>query len=336
MKNPTLAVAGALAIATSLLISGCGNSATSSGSSNSAGGGGEKPVIGVSFEQTNEFRVAQQKYLEDAASELGADLKFQVANNSSELQASQMKTMVAQGAKGLIVLAFDPVSIEVPIKSLSQAGVTIVGIDNAPQDVNSVKYFVGADAYYDGAGAAKKFIELAAGKPYKLLELQGGLGTPVGQMRSQGLEEGLKDAPNIQIVSKVPTDWNAAPALSGTQNALEQYPDLDGIYIPTDGQIGSVFSALKSANKLLPVGDAGHVDIISVDGDSNGCAGVKDKFIDLVLATDLPTMARDAVQQTLNGINGQPIEKSPNLLKAIELTPDNFDTVSKTVWGCLP
>lgn len=322
--------AATLAIATiaGLGLSGC---AADSGGSTSSG----EKTIGVSFENGVGFREGQRKYYEIAAKDLGVKLDFQVAQNDAQRQSSQIKTMVSQGDAGVVILPLDGVAIEADIKSLDSANVPVTTVDVAPSDVKSVKFHVGSDPYADGQAAAKKFIELAAGKPFKIVEMQGALNSNTGVARSKGLHDGLKGQTAVQIVSVVPTDWKPEPALAGIQNALQAHPDLAGIYLPTDGQIPPAYSALDAVHKKVKVGEPGHIAIVSIDGDQNGCQGVKDGFVDLDLATDVPKMTRDSLQQTLNIINGKKVSiKSPEYLPSVQVTPANIAANESKVWGC--
>ncbi len=123
--------------------------------------------------------------------------------------------------------------------------------------------------------AGEFFVKTAAGKPFKLLELQGGLANDNGIRRSHCLDEALKVAPNIAIVAQVPTDWNPQKALEGTENALQAHPDLAGIYAPWNDALQGVFSVLKAKSRLVQVGDAKHITIVSIDGTPLGCKAVR-------------------------------------------------------------
>lgn len=75
----------------------------------------------------------------------------------------------------------------------------------APADLKAVTYHVGGDPCADGNVAGEFFVKTAAGKPFKLLELQGVLANDNGIRRSKCLDEAVKAAPNIKIVAQLPT-----------------------------------------------------------------------------------------------------------------------------------
>lgn len=318
---------GIVAIAAAgIVMSGCTTADT--------GGGSEDGItIGISLDKIVAFREGEQKYLNQAAEELGVTLIYQNAEEDAQRQSSQIETLISQGAQGIAVMPFDPEAIRADIQAAQDAGVVVTSFDQAPADLSWVTYYVGGDPLADGKAAAAEFIRIAGGEPFTLLELQGALNSDNGIKRSQGLHEGLEGADNITIVGQVPTDWAPEPALAGIENALQQYPDLDGIYLPTDGQIPSAYSALEAVNRKLKVGEEGHVTIISIDGDPIGCQSVKDGYVDMVLATDVPTMTRSVLEQTIAAIKGETVKES-ELLPGIPVTPENIADNEANVWGC--
>ncbi len=329
-KSALGGIAASLAVI-ALAVTGC----SSGGDPTTPGGDGdgENITIGISFDKMVAFREGEQKFLEQAADELGVTLVFQNAEEDAQRQSSQVEALVAQGAKGIAVMPHDPEAIRADIEAAQAAGAIVTSFDQAPANTDWVSYHVGGDPYADGKAAAAEFIRIADGKPFKLLELQGALNSDNGIKRSSGLHDGLADASNIEIIGQVPTDWAPEPALAGIENALQSTPDLDGIYLPTDGQIPSAFSALEAVDRLKPVGEEGHVTIVSIDGDPIGCKAVQDNLVDMVLATDVPTMTRNVLEQTLAGIRGETIRPT-EYLPGIPVTPGNIAEKADVVWGC--
>ncbi|TPW72944.1 sugar ABC transporter substrate-binding protein [Schumannella sp. 10F1B-5-1] len=311
-------------------LAGCSSEVpgTSSGSAS-----GDDITIGVSFDNMTAFREGEKAALDKAAKELGVKLKYQVAQLDAQTQSTQIQTLISQGARAIVAIPSDIEAIKADIDSAQADGVPIVTLDQAPSETSWVSYHVGGDPHADGLAAGKKFVELAAGKPYKLLELQGALNNDNGIRRSSGLHEGIKDAPNITIVSSIPTDWKPEPALTGIQNTLQKYPDLDGIFIPTDGQIPPAYSALKAANRFVPAGQEGHVDIVAIDGDSNGCKAVKDGYVDMDIATPIPAMTKNALEAAIAAAKGKPKNKA-EFLPGTPYTPADVDKLASQVWGC--
>jgi ABC-type sugar transport system substrate-binding protein len=291
-------------------------------------------AIGVSFDKIEPFREAEQKALTDAIAAQHAKQVFANADKDAQRQASQIDTMVSQGVSAIVAIPWDIEAANDLARSTIAAGIPFVSLDQAPSDLKSVTYHVGGDPCADGKVAGEFFVKAAAGKPFKLLELQGGLANDNGIRRSRCLDDAVKAATNITIVAQVPTDWNPQKALAGTEDSLQAHPDLAGIYAPWNDALQGVFSVLKAKGRLVPVGDPKHIVIVSIDGTPLGCKAVQDRLIDLEIATPLPDMSRRAVAAAIKASQGGKIDPQAEFLPGIPYGPDNVAQMASKVWGC--
>jgi ABC-type sugar transport system substrate-binding protein len=291
-------------------------------------------TIGVSFDKIEPFRVAERKALTDAIAAVHARTTFANADKDAQRQASQVDTLVSQRVTAIIAIPWDIEAANDLARSAITSGIPFVSLDQAPSDIESVTYHVGGDPCADGKVAGEFFVKAAAGKPFKLLELQGGLVNDNGIRRSRCLDEALKVAPNITIVSQVPTDWNPQKALEGTENAMHAHPDLAGIYAPWNDALQGIFSVLKEKGRLVPVGDPKHIVIVSIDGTPLGCKAVRDRLIDLEIATPLPEMCRRAVAAAIKATEGGKAEPHAEFLPGIPYGPGNVEQMASKIWGC--
>jgi ABC-type sugar transport system substrate-binding protein len=291
-------------------------------------------TIGVSFDKIEPFRVAERKALTDAITAAHARTAFANADKDAQRQASQVDTLVSQRVTAIIAIPWDIEAANDLARSAIASGVPFVSLDQAPSDLRSVTYHVGGDPCADAKVAGEFFIKAASGRPFKLLELQGGLVNDNGIRRSRCLNEALKAAPNITIVARVPTDWNPQKALEGTENAMHAHPDLAGIYAPWNDALQGIFSVLKAKGRLVPVGDPKHIVIVSIDGTPLGCKAVRDRLIDLEIATPLPEMCRRAVAAAIKAAEGGKADPHAEFLPGIAYGPDNVEQMAGNVWGC--
>ena len=209
-------------------------------------------TIGVSFDKIEPFREAQIKAIDAAIEKAGAAQQFLNADKDAQRQASQVDTLISDGVNAIVAIPWD-IEAAVTMAQVSEAsGVPFVTMDQAPADLESVAYHVGGDPCADGTTAGEFFVKAADGQPFKLLEIQGGLANDNGIRRSRCLNDALAAAPNITVIAQVPTDWSTERAMIGAQNALQEHPDLNGIYQPwNDGPTG-IFSALEARGRLRP------------------------------------------------------------------------------------
>jgi ABC-type sugar transport system substrate-binding protein len=301
----------------------------------SAAPAGAKDItIGVSFDKIEPFRVAEQKAITDVVAAAGMKMKFANADKDAQRQASQVDSLISQGVGAIVAIPWDIEAAVTLAETSIAAGVPFISMDQAPADLEAATYHVGGDPCADGKVAGEFFVKAAAGKPFKLLELQGGLANDNGIRRSKCLGEAMAGHPNITIVAQVPTDWNAQKALEGTENTLQAHPDLAGIYAPWNDALQGVFSVLKQKGRLVPVGEPKHITIVSIDGTPLGCKAVRDRLIDLDIATPLPEMAKRAVEAGIKAADGQTPSPQAEFLPGIPYGPDDVATMAPKVWGC--
>jgi ABC-type sugar transport system substrate-binding protein len=329
---PKRVIGAGLATAALMVTTACGSTASSGGQPAASGG----PVrIGVSFDKMDDaFRVGEKKYLDKFAQEMGVELVYQDAQSDAQRQSSHVQSFIAQGMTGIIEIPWDTQAVASDISAAKSAKIPLVVMDQQPADTSNVFFYVGGDPSSDGKMAGEALVKIANGQPLKVLELQGSLNNENGLKRSQGFEEAVAGASNINIVAKAPTDWKADKALAATQNALQSNPDLGAVYAPWTGALPAVYSALGSVNKLAKVGEPGHVATISINGDEIGCKYVTDGSNDVDIATPVSDMAQQAIKAIVDASTGTQPATQVALLPGLPYSPSDIATKKSQVWGC--
>ncbi|MDX3249550.1 sugar ABC transporter substrate-binding protein, partial [Streptomyces sp. ME18-1-4] len=140
-----------------------------------------------------------------------------------------------------------------------------VSVDTRP-DKGDVYMVVRADNRAYGTKACE-FLGKQMNGNGKVAELQGALDSINGRDRSEAFAECMKTKfPKIKVF-ELPTDWKGDVASAKLQSLLAQNPDLNGIYMQAGGVFLQPTLALLEQKKLLkPVGQPGHISIISNDG----------------------------------------------------------------------
>jgi len=291
-------------------------------------------TIGLSFDKIEPFREVQIAALKAAIEKANATMKLANADKDAQRQASQVDTFISEGTSAIIAIPWD-IEAAVTLAQVAQASkAPFVTMDQAPADLSAVTYHVGGDPCADGRTAGEFFVKAAAGKPFRLLEIQGGLANDNGIHRSSCLNEALKAAPNVKVVAQVPTDWSTEKAMIGAQNALQEHPDLNGIYQPWNDGLKGVFSALEAKGRLKPVGDPKHVVVVSIDGLPSGCKAVRDHLLDLDIATPITDMADRAVDAAIKAVKGEKIARQAEFLPGIPYGPSDVEAKAASLPGC--
>ncbi|CAN5350528.1 sugar ABC transporter substrate-binding protein [soil metagenome] len=208
----TVALAGVAVMA----LAGCSNTArgTSDSSSSAAAGFAKGSVIGVALpDKTSENWVLAGKLFTDDLTKAGfkPNVQYAPSNNTAAEQASQISSMNTQGAKVLIIGAFDGKQLGSQVKAAHDNGAKVIAYDRIIQDTPNVDYYVAYD------------------------------NEKVGELQGQALLDGMKarfpDAKtyNIELFSGASTDPNAAVFFDGAMKVLQPKID-DGTLKVVSGQ----------------------------------------------------------------------------------------------------
>ena len=318
---------GALAVVG--MLAGCSTAAPSNG-----GGGSvdDKLTIGVSFDLLNDIRNAELDAIKAAAESRGDTVQFVSADQDAQKQASQIQDLIqSKNVDAVIVIAVNSDQIASSIALAKSNSVPFIAIDRAVADAGDVTFQITGDPVADGDVAAGEV--LAAGGDQTIIQLVGALTDQNAVGRRDGFAKGI-EAGGKTVSAEVPTDWDLTKALDGTANALQANPAINTIFIPSDYLLPSVKSALDAAGRLVPVGDPKHVFLVTIDGDPNGCAAIKDKFLDADVVTPIGKFGEQAIDAAHVAHSGKSPDPATAEVAGFALNQANFATESANTWGC--
>ncbi len=145
----------------------------------------------------------------------------------------------------------------------------------------------------------------------------------------------------------VATEWDPAKAASGIETALNQYGNVAGIYNQSDATFfPTILDTLKSAGKLVPAGQSGHIVQVSVDASPMAMNAIRDGWLDAAVAqpmTDYIDYGVDYLTRAIKGETFQPgatdhgstiEERNGNLVDLLPtpvVTKDNVE--DPNLWG---
>jgi ABC-type sugar transport system substrate-binding protein len=104
----------------------------------------------------------------------------------------------------------------------------------------------------------------------------------------------------MEVVARIPTEWNQEKALAGVTNALQANPDLGLIFTSSDFMLPSIASALKGAGRYRKAGEEGHVILGGFDGDATAWRMIEEGYLDATGVQDVFFEARAAIEAVLD------------------------------------
>jgi ABC-type sugar transport system substrate-binding protein len=221
------------------------------------------------------------------------------------------------------------------IKAANRAGIPMV-LYNRPCDRTDARAVaVVADNYKIARATVLYMARQAAktGTKHKAMVLIGDLGDINAVGRRDGFDDALKDFRGvIEVVARVPTEWNQEKALAGVTNALQANPDIDFIFTSSDFLFPSIVSALKTSGKYRKVGEEGHVVLGGFDGDAAAYQMLVDGYLDADGVQDVYFESSAAVQAVLDLKAGKSV---PDVIldEGFVINQVNLEEASARMWG---
>jgi ribose transport system substrate-binding protein len=338
-------VAVAIAIA-ALTLSACSKDSNDGGGSGAAPAGGSG-AVGVDFPRADsDFWNAYNRYVPSKAQDAGIKLAG-TTNSQNNIQTliGNVDSLVAQGAKALVIAPQDTGAIGPKLDELAGKKIPVVSVDTRP-DNGQIYMVVRADNRAYGQKACEFLGKQLQGKG-KVIEFQGALSSINGRDRSEAFKECMtKQFPNIKVFEE-PTDWEGAKAQTALETRLSTDPDIKGVYMQAGGVfLDPTLQVLKQRGLLVPPSDPKHIFVVSNDGIPQEFDAIRKGEIDATVSQPADKYAEYGLywaKQAMAGVTPNPgasdhqsnIIKLPNgfedQLPAPLVTKENVD--DKSLWG---
>jgi D-xylose transport system substrate-binding protein len=324
-----------------------------------------KVKIGISFSDFATERWAiENQIMTVQLQKDGYQVISQEADHDVKLQSDQIDNMVAQGVKGLIVIAEDGDAAVTPVEAAVAAGVKVVSYDRLIKTDKISAYLsfdnvavgkaeadgvVKALGLLDANGQPTTQTKWTSANPVKLV-LSGGSPTDNNAvLLTQGQMEILQpfvDKGIVKIVFKQGVDnWDPAKAESMMENILTaQQNKIDAVVASNDG------TALGELQALKAQGLWGKIPISGQDATADGCNSIVLGGQTVTVFKDTRLLSPEAVkmiealvkggtpegvkQYTMAALTNDPTKTGnvmANFLPVVEVTKDNvYDVVVKS------
>jgi fructose transport system substrate-binding protein len=228
-------------------------------------------IIGlVTKTDTNPFFVKMKEGAMQAAEANGVRLLTGAgrADGDNAGQITAIETMVAAGAKTILLAPNDAKAIVHTIRKAREKGVMFVALDSPTEPQSAVDALFATDNYKAGVLIGQYAKASLGNKRLRVATLDLFPGHPVSIQRRDGFLNGLglrKDDPSI--VCQQDSYGNQAKGQTAMENCLQKNPEINLVYAINEPAAAGAYKALKAA------GRENSVMIVSVDG---GCSGVRD------------------------------------------------------------
>lgn len=295
----------------------------------------KKIKIGFSLPTLREERYQRDRdYFVKRATELGAEVLVQAANNDENLQKSQVENLITQGINVLVLDPQNAESAAVLVEAAHKAGIKVISYDRLIKNAD-VDVYISFDNVRVGEMQGKFLTEKVPKGNYFIFA-----GAPTDNnatLFKQGAMkyiQPLADKGDIKILyDQAIKDWQPEEALRLAENALTANKNnVQAILAPNDGTAGGIIQALE-AQKL-----AGKVVVTGQDAELAAIKRIVAGKQSMTVFKDVRKLAQKAAEIAVAMAQGQDVSKDINgkvnnnkmdvpsiLLDPVIITKDNID-----------
>lgn len=295
-------------------------------------------TVGVAFETLQtEFWVTALNKLRSETAERGITMLEAVADGDPNKQFEQVRTFINRRVDGIIIVPKDGKTVIPMIRAANAARIPVV-LFNRPADRTDARHTVIAPDNFSITRQTVAYLidqGRTSGRKMKAAILMGDLSDVNAIGRRDGFEAAVKEAGDlVQVVARVPTEWNQERAMAGFQSAMQAHPDLDLVFTSSDFMLPSIKSALSAVGRWKKVGEPGHVLLGGFDGDPTAYGLMAEGYVD---ATGVQDVFWEA-EQALAVIEGTRAGKTPPARlddEGFVITQANMHEFAARMWGAV-
>ena len=283
MKRRTLAFAASLMTAAAALALTAGGAAAQ-----------QKAIVGlITKTNTNPFFVKMREGAEAKAKDMGLELRSFAGkvDGDNQTQVEAVESLIAAGAKGILITPSDSRAIVPAIAKARAAGLLVIALDTPLEPANAADATFATDNFKAGEligqWARTTLGDKAKDAKIALLDLNINQ-ISVDVARNQGFLKGfgidladpkkIGDEKDARIVGNDVTQGSEEGGRKAMENLLQKNPAVNVVYTINEPAAAGAYQALRA------VGKEKSVLIVSVDG---GCPGVKNIKSGVIGATSL-------------------------------------------------
>lgn len=262
----------------------------------------KKIKIGVSFATELAARWEfDEKFMQETADRLGADIIFQWANYDQTKQENQVENLITQGIDVLILIGVSN-NMSPLVEKVKSEGIPVVCYDNFIVDA-PIDAYLDRDNVEAGRMQMRAAMEAIGGKG-NIAIIHGEPTSSVVQGMEIGYKEVLEEYPDVNVVvEQYHEGYSAEKALKTVENALSAHNnDIDAFICTADILTLGILPAIEAA------GLSGKTFITGMDCEVAAMQAVYNGVIGIDIWTEIDKCAVRAVEIAYALATGQDFE----------------------------
>ncbi|GIW01715.1 substrate-binding domain-containing protein [Roseiflexus sp.] len=262
------------------------------------------------------------------------ELVIESADTDVAGQIQQLQNLINKGVDAILVNPSDVNGLNDTLQEAINKGIIVISVD---QELNTPGvYNVGIDQK-EWAKISARWLAEKLGGQGNIVLIEGFPGHPANVARMEGVEEVLKEYPNIKVLGRETGKWDEATGQQVMSNFLASFPNLDG-YWTQDGMAIGAMQAVMAANPAkwpILVGE-GRCQFLQLWDQRLK----EDPNFETIAVANPPGVSPTGLRIAINMLQGKQVDKSKlggaNGLSfvipvPVIVTKDNFQEVFTTV-----
>jgi len=205
----------------------------------------------------NEFWVKVADFTQKAADELGFKLIVLDSRDSGDNQIKNAENLISQKVDGIIFPGYYDTGKRI-LQMTERAKIPVIVMDTTVTGVEpkgefkTYEAFIGPSdrtAGYAVADYLIKNMKAGAGGQKEMVALYGTLGTSVNENRRKGLEDALKENPDVKLVAAQTGDFRRDEGMKVMENFLVAHPNVTAVWGANDEMVLGAMNAIENVGK---------------------------------------------------------------------------------------
>jgi erythritol transport system substrate-binding protein len=217
-------------------------------------------IITPSFD--NPFFKSEADGAKAKAEELGYDTIVLSHDDDNNKQLQLVDSVIARGAKALILDNAGSDASVAPVQNAKKAGVPSFLIDREINATGVAISQIVSNNYQGAQLGGQAFVKLM-GEKGNYVELTGRDADVNAHIRSKGYHDVMDDYPDMKMLATQSANWSQPEAFTKMEAMLQAHPDIKGVIAGNDTMAMGAEAALKAANRtdVIVVGFDGSDDV---------------------------------------------------------------------------
>lgn len=297
-------------------------------SESSAGESGQQVVVGFTDMSSNEMSNAYKGLLENALSDLGAEMVYYSSNSSVDEQIKQLEDLVTRNVDVIFVKPVDNSGIEGGLVTVKESGIPVVfeEYDETLEDYVTC-FDIAMNHYGYGQSQAENLIEQLEADPELTAHvgiLWGMKGLLPAQQRRNGFVETIQpyiDEGRVIIEDEESIEGDTTKLPSIVEDWFTSHPEINTYVCPNDEMAVGVIACLDSANKSYD-----GIYIYGMDAAADALPYIQEGKMTASVSRNMEDEAKVVADLLVKVAKGEKVEKIVDFdITPIVVTSENVD-----------